>query len=246
MPRLHLNTFSTARNLVCSTTSSSKQRIIPYHESGTIGTQLKSFLMTLRTSGLWTSSMSVASFGSEWKSWIRAHQTCLWTPPIWRAYAKHYVGLRRYGYLHLRFHGQGKYANQEQKFEDLLRIAKLVQVPGTELRRVVRTTLIAAAELYGMEIFCHRVVCRQLPEHDCHQSSLNDLMETAKKVLEIDMRLLGRICWPMLMASMETKDRAQQAWICKLFEEMNAKHGSLFGIERRLNLAYCIQSWYDN
>ncbi|KAJ5629026.1 hypothetical protein N7490_011254 [Penicillium lividum] len=122
------------------------------------------------------------------------------------------------------------------KFEDLLRLAKLAQVPGTSLRRVLRTTLIAATDLYGMEIFCHRVVCCQLPEHGCHQSSLNDLMETAKKTLDIDMRLLGRICWPMLMASMETKDMAQQAWICKIFEEMNAKHGSLLGIERRLNM----------
>lgn len=133
--------------------------------------------------------------------------------------------------------GQGECANQEQRFEDLLRIAKLAQVPDTALRRVVRTTLIAAAELYAMEIFCHRVVCRDLPEHDCHQSSLNDLMETAKKALDIDMRLLGRISWPMLIASTETKDIAQQAWICKTFKEINAKHGSLLGIERRLSLA---------
>lgn len=101
----------------------------------------------------------------------------------------------------------------------------------------MRTTLIAAADLYGMEVFCHRVVCCQFSEIDCHQSSLKDLMETAKKTLNIDMRLLGRICWPMLMASMETKDMAEQTWICKTFQEMNAKHGSLLGIERRLKLA---------
>ncbi|KAJ6002461.1 hypothetical protein N7451_005008 [Penicillium sp. IBT 35674x] len=124
-----------------------------------------------------------------------------------------------------------------EKFEDLLRIAHLAQVPGTALRRVVRTTLIAATNLYGMEIFCHRVVCRQLPERDCHQSSLNDLMGTAKKTLDIDMRLLGRICWALLLASMETKDMAPRAWIGKIFEEMSAKHGSLYGIERRLNMA---------
>jgi hypothetical protein len=59
-------------------------------------------------------------------------------------------------------------------------------------------------------------------------------METAKKALDIDMRLLGRICWPMLMASMKTKRLAEQSWICKIFEEMTSKHGSLLGIERRL------------
>lgn len=67
-------------------------------------------------------------------------------------------------------------------------------------------------------------------------------MGTAKKTLDIDMRLLGRICWPLLMASMETKDMAQQAWICKVFEEMSAKHGSLYGLERRLNMAWYIQT----
>ena len=88
---------------------------------------------------------------------------------------------------------------------------------------MVRTTLIAAADLYSTEIFCHQVICGHFNKHDCHQSSLEDLIEVAKKALNIDMRLLGRICWPMLIASLETNDMAQKAWICTVFEEMNVQ-----------------------
>jgi hypothetical protein len=77
----------------------------------------------------------------------------------------------------------------------------------------------AVCTFYAQIIFHHRLLCVGSPPSAIHRQATAGIVDIARKQFASDPRLLRRLHWPLLMATIETDDHSHQAW-CRqrLFE----------------------------
>lgn len=70
----------------------------------------------------------------------------------------------------------------------------------------------AVCTFYAQIIFHRRLLCVGSPPSAIHRQATAGILDIARKQFASDPRLLRRLQWPLLMATIETDDHSRQAW----------------------------------
>lgn len=109
-----------------------------------------------------------------------------------------------------------------QKFSDLFITAKFAG--AVSARRTLNTIYMAVCTFYAQIILHRRLLCVDSLPAPLHRQATAGIVDIARKQYASDPRLLRRLPWPLLMATIETDDAGHRVWLRQRLFELRNTH----------------------